>query len=352
MQPILTSQIARRNPFKIKQVPWIARVYAYPFNRWSSLGTQAVFGAPNFLFFLLCQKFSPFNPKGSFGYTINDVEQIIRFNALNTQFSALYLKNFEHGFESQTSALLDLLLPATGVFYDVGSNWGWFSLYLAAKPGFRGKIHAFEPFPSSYEDISSLIQQTGLAERIQAHNLALSDHAGTASISLPDHFQSGSATIQENTGRETGGTRTSALDLLDLEPPDLIKIDVEGMEAKVFKGGAKFLAKHKPMMVFENQCQPRNPWSTLEPLKFANDLGYDLFQMGWLRHHEGQNFLVTDDLDMGPQNVEMLTLLPLHLSTRFLHGGGMNIFACHRDRIAELKSHFKETDLENWRPAG
>jgi FkbM family methyltransferase len=352
MQPILTCQIVRRNPFKIKQVPWIARIYAYPFDRWSAVESRSLYGAPYFLLFLLCQKFSPFKPKGSFGYTINEVEKDISFNALNTQFHALYFKNCEHGFESQTSALMDLLLPADGVFYDVGSNWGWFSLYLAAKPGFRGKIHAFEPFPSTYKDLNSLIQQTGLAERIQAHNLALSDQAGTASMRLPDRFQSGMAAIQEETGQEAGSTRTSALDLLELEPPHLIKIDVEGMEAKVLKGGAKLLAKHKPMIVFESWWRSGNPWRTLEPLRIASDLGYEFFQMGWLRRREGQNFLVTDDHDLDPQRVEVLALVPLHMGSRFLNSGGMNIFACHRDRIAELKSPFQESGLENWKPVG
>jgi FkbM family methyltransferase len=352
MPLILTSQIIRRNPFKLTHVPWVAKMYAYPFDRWSAVESRSLYGAPYFGLFLLCQKLLPFKPRGSFVYTIDQVEKNIWFNALNTQFHALYFKNFAQGFEAQTSALLDLLLPATGVFYDIGSNWGWYSLYLAAKPGFRGQIHAFEPFPSTYQDISSLIQQTGLEARIKLHKLALSDKAGTASMRLPDRFQSGMAAIQENDGQETGDTLTSSLDLLDLEPPDLIKIDVEGMESRVLKGGAKLLGRHKPMMVFENWWQSGNPWRTLEPLRIAQSLGYDFYQMGWLRRREDQNFLVTDDQDAEPQNVEQLTLVPLNPGTRYLNSGGLNVFACHRDRLAELKSQFKETDLESWRPVG
>jgi hypothetical protein len=55
MQLIRIRQITRRNPFKIKKVFWIARVYAYQFDHWPSLGSQALFGALSFaLFFRQC----------------------------------------------------------------------------------------------------------------------------------------------------------------------------------------------------------------------------------------------------------------------------------------------------------
>ena len=54
-------------------------------------------------------------------------------------------------------------LPEDGVFYDIGSNWGWFTMHVASRPGFRGKIHAFEPFASSYADLCDLVRQAGLA---------------------------------------------------------------------------------------------------------------------------------------------------------------------------------------------
>src|SRR5260221_11112344 len=109
MQTILTRQITRRNPFKIKKVPWIARVYARPFDHWSSTGTQALFGAPNFLLFLLAQKIAPVRPKGVFGYQIGATEKDVEFIALNTQFCAMDLKGFAEGREPYSSAELLLL---------------------------------------------------------------------------------------------------------------------------------------------------------------------------------------------------------------------------------------------------
>lgn len=341
MQPILIRPITRRNPFKIKKAPWIARVYAYPFDRWQSLGSQALFGAPNFALFLLFQRFLPFSPKGVFSYAIKGGEKLIQFNSLNTQFCALYRKSFAHGYEPQISALLDLLLPEEGVFYDLGSNWGWFSLLLASKVGFHGVIHAFEPFPSSYLDLCQVVEQAGLTGRVVPHDLAVSDREGSTLMHLTDHFQSGTAQMQE-TNIKSGEIKTAMLDALGMEPPSLIKVDVEGSEAKVFSGGRRLLSEHKPMIVFENSKSIHEPELTLKPLMVLQELGFEFFQVGWLRDCRGTAFVVGDDADPNPRSAEILCLVRFELQERFLRQPGINIFACHRDKYPQLKTVFKD----------
>src|SRR5688572_28325345 len=98
-------EIGRRNPFRIRKVPPLARVYAFPLERWESLGRQALFGAPNFLAFLFFQKFLRINNQGTFTFDLDGAQMEIRFNGFNTQFSALYLKRFAQGYEPQITAL-------------------------------------------------------------------------------------------------------------------------------------------------------------------------------------------------------------------------------------------------------
>ncbi len=345
MPIVYCREIKRRIPFKIKSIPWIVRLYISPFNRWNSLGRQALFGAPNFFLFLLFQKFWPFKTSGTFTYKIDGRAIDITFNARNTQFHALYFDKFLMGYEPQTSALIDSLLPNDGVFYDVGSNWGWFALHIASKPGFQGSIHAFEPFASSYSDLCSMIEQAGLTGRVHPHRLALSDRVGLASMRMPDKFQSGQAIMEENSGRNV--TPTASLDSLDLPLPHLIKADVEGFEIKVFKGGEKLLARHKPMLVFENNRRMDDPWSTLEPLVLLSSLGYKFFHVGWLRASGQNSFLVGDDSDPAPhQENEVLALAPLSWAERILHCDGLNVLACHTDKISELKTLFTERMLK------
>lgn len=337
-------EITRRIPFKIENVPWIARVYSDPFDRWSSLGKQALFGAPNFLAFYLFQKFWPFKTEGSFAFQTAGGNKRITFNAKNTQFSALYEKAFSAGYEPQISALMEVLLSDDGVFYDIGSNWGWFTLFLGSKPGFRGKIHAFEPFASSYIDLCSVVSQAGFSARVTTHRLALSNQEGLATMTLPDKFQSGQAVLQEPV---LGGNtvRTSTLDSLKLDPPDLVKVDVEGSELKVFSGGLNVFSQSKPMIIFENGRNLENPWRTLAPLALLHGIGYEFFHVGWLRETQNQCYVIGDDADPCPQDKEKLALSPFNWNERLLRSAGMNILACHQDRIKHLKSLFEERHI-------
>ena len=332
---IWVQEITRRNPFRIQSVPLLARIYAYPFERWESLGRQALFGAPFFLTFLFFQKFLRVNNQGTFLFR----DKQIRYNGFNTQFSALYLKRFAHGYEPQITALFDLIAPDDCVFYDIGSNWGWFSLFLASKPAFRGKVHAFEPFPSSYADLRSVVEQAGLSNVIQCHNMALSDRAATINMRLPDGFQSGQAVMEESA--PSSGVKSAPLDSLSLEPPWIVKMDVEGAEMKVLNGARDTFSRHKPLIIFENSRKPDDPMATLRPINFLRSLGYDFFQVGWLRGNENQQFLVGDDADPDPQPNETLALVRFDAEERFLRPDGMNIFACHRDKLDVVAQKFR-----------
>ena len=71
----------------------------------------------------------------------------ILFCACNTQFGTLYMPQNKPIYEPETSALLDQLVGDDDVFFDVGANWGWYSVLIAARPTFHGTVHTFEPFP-------------------------------------------------------------------------------------------------------------------------------------------------------------------------------------------------------------
>src|SRR5713226_5541601 len=233
MHPVLIRKITRRNPFAIEKLPLIARIFRWPFDRFSTPGRQALFGAPSLLAFFLYRRFVPVRAAGVFKFKIGGQEKRIEFDARNTQFSAIYFKKLASGYEPHITALLDVLMPDDGVFLDVGSNWGWFSLFLASRPGFKGKVHAFEPFPSTFADLVSMVAQAGLSDRIECHNVALSDRIGDATMHLPDGFQSGAATLSEPLRGEVPegeAISTVTLDALKVDPAAVMKIDAEGSE--------------------------------------------------------------------------------------------------------------------------
>ncbi len=347
MHPVLIRKITRRNPFAIEKLPLIARIFRWPFDRFSTPGRQALFGAPSLLAFFLYRRFVPVRAAGVFKFKVGGQEKRIEFDARNTQFSAVYFKTFAYGYEPQITALLDVLMPDDGVFLDVGSNWGWFSLFLASRPGFKGKVHAFEPFPSSFADLVSTVAQAGLSDRIECHNVALSDRVGDATMHLRDRVQSGGATLSEvssGAAPKGNGVKTVTLDSLDLATAAVMKIDAEGSEFKVLTGAANFIPAHRPMIVMESGRYPQEPPRTLGPLRLLRSWGYELFQVAWLRQWEGGAFLMGDDLDPNPQSEETLALARFDVEERFLRPD-INVFACHRDRLAELETTFSRCEI-------
>lgn len=346
MKQVLCREIIRRNPFEIERVPWILRVYRYPFDRWATVGKQGLFGVHNFLLYFLYKKLWPFKVTGTFLFTINGQKKRIQFNPKNATFHILYFKAFAMGYEPQVASLMDLLMPVDGTYYDIGSNWGWFSLFHASKPGFKGKIHAFEPYPPTYADLTSMVQQAGIGHFVQCHNIALSDEKGEATISLPDHIHSGCATVSAKSGSGKAMTKMTTLDDFCKDRPDVVKVDVEGFEAHVFKGAQETFRKHKPMIFFENKRDKDNLSETMEPVLILEKLGYVFFHLAWLRTWDGSPALLGDDLDPAPQPKETLTVVPFHSSERMLRHDTMNIFACHKDRLGELESALQKRTLD------
>jgi FkbM family methyltransferase len=339
MVELLVREIVRRNPFRPEHVPWIARVYARPFERWSSLGRQVLFGAPNFLLFYLYRRIGILRATGEIGYMREGQWRRIRFDARNTQFSGVYMKACAAGYEPHVAALVDAVCEDNGVLYDIGSNWGWMSLLVASRPGFKGRIHAFEPYPPSFNDLKAVVEQAGLGNQVGCHNIALSDQPGAVRMRLVDKFQSGQAAI-EDVAAGSADAAAATLDGLQLPPPTLMKIDVEGAEYRVLSGGRETLVKHKPMIVFENGRCDGAVQRTLKPLALLQSLGYRLYHLSWLKGKGDNSYLLGDDCDPEPSATETLALQEFQAEERFLRPAGMNVFACHRDRLVELEKIF------------
>lgn len=146
------------------------------------------------------------------------------------------------------------------IVYDVGASVGFHSLLLATM---GAKVYSFEPNPVGR---ASLIRQMVVNPDLPIHPLpyALSDECGPALLATSLRSM---AYICEN-GETLVEKRT--LDLLELPPPNLIKIDVEGHELKVLKGGLNKLKQFKPVIL----CDYHDDQTFPEVKELLEPLGY------------------------------------------------------------------------------
>ena len=194
---------------------------------------------------------------------------------LNTECVVQRRLYYHGGFDVHDVRELMARVPAGGVFFDIGSYFGYYSL-LAAQRGAR--VFAFEPDPANF---SLLTQQIALNsfDQIHASPFALSDAPGRARFASAsvDNRGTGHLAGQGEAGDEITLTTLDAFVAeRGIERLDALKLDVEGAECRVFAGGQESLRRFRPAMLVELNppCLERAGSSEQKLLGALSDLGY------------------------------------------------------------------------------
>ena len=168
------------------------------------------------------------------------------------------------------------------VFFDIGANLGFFSWWVLANYP-QAKIFLFEPNSAFWNNIEKTIKLNNF-NNVRLLKFAISDKNEAVLFKI-DKLDGSTSTIVEGEmvaderlyarEAETAYVQCKPLDDLvengNIEIPNLIKIDVEGAEDLVFKGGIKTLKKYHPLIVAEIR---------LQKLKIIRELikdDYDIF---------------------------------------------------------------------------
>jgi len=150
--------------------------------------------------------------------------------------------------EAEITSAIRRLTADAGSALDIGANDGWYSLYFASRPNIE-RVIAFEPCQA-------------LMGRVQ-ENFALNDPTFAEKLSCMNTFVG-------TTDDENWCTVDSVVN--DLPRPILLKIDVDGGELDVLRGGRRLLESGQALLVIETHSKD------LEDDCFAllADFGYEV----------------------------------------------------------------------------
>ena len=153
---------------------------------------------------------------------------------------------------------------------------------------------------------------------------------------LADGIQSGTATIVEhkNTGIKV---KTDKLDNIGVLAPTFMKLDVEGHEATVISGGANLIARHKPFIIFESWHTPNDFQNSEDAFKALESMGYAFFRPAWSRGEALDGSVWPHSEPPSYTENKFLTLIPMNARLRPFMAEHINIFACHKDRLDDLR---------------
>jgi len=161
------------------------------------------------------------------------------------------------GFERDEREFVAAVLRPGDLFVDGGAHVGSYTVLAARQVGPRGRVVAFEPEPENRRLLRKSIEANGLAN-VVVSDRALSDGDGEASLARDGDNSGGHSLVAETVLRPEGrmAVRTTTLDgFLAHHLPDrsasrvVIKLDVQGFEAKALAGARETLCRSAAVIV-------------------------------------------------------------------------------------------------------
>lgn len=158
------------------------------------------------------------------------------------------------------------------VAYDLGANFGMYSLLLARLVGPSGIVFSFEPVPGNIEELTANVKLNHF-DNVFVIPKAAAAASGTMSFEPSLSTASGHLVSNGNSGLVLT-VKTTCIDDFVLheghDRPDFIKMDVEGSEGDVLAGAREVIRRYQPVMMIELH----NPQADLAVGKFLNEFGY------------------------------------------------------------------------------
>jgi len=164
--------------------------------------------------------------------------------------------------EPETLEWIDAL-PEGAVLWDIGANVGLYSVYAARRRGSR--VFAFEPSVFNLELLARNVALNEVQDRVTLVPIALSDASQFSTMRLTTTEWGGAlSTFGESFGWDgneirpvleyvtIGVSMTDAVEKLGIPDPDYVKMDVDGLEHFILKGGAAVLRGVRGVLIEVN----------------------------------------------------------------------------------------------------
>lgn len=179
---------------------------------------------------------------------------------------------------TEKAALFDLANHGD-VALDIGTNVGEVLMNLARRVGTTGQVIGFEPNPTTLAKCRHNLSLNHFSN-VEVHKVALGDSPGEAMLGHPQGMNAGADRI----GSSGVPVQVTTLDAFGdrLDRVDLIKIDVEGFDLKVLRGGEKLIERFHPVLFIEfcDANLREQGDSTADLIRWLKEHGYEITDCG------------------------------------------------------------------------
>lgn len=192
-------------------------------------------------------------------YTLLDLVTLKRgvvrnINGMKVRFPAKWSRYYPGDYELENYTFLQQQVKPGMQIIDIGAHIGLFSACCSQMAGPTGKIICFEPTPGTFSVLKDTLRLNH-CNNVIARQAAVSDKevAATFYVSHTAGCNSNSLVRNKSGNQLTAyNVQLVAIDSIVSEyslQPSLIKIDAEGAELDVLKGGVQTFTKYKPILI-------------------------------------------------------------------------------------------------------
>ncbi|MGO9343612.1 MAG: FkbM family methyltransferase [Acidimicrobiales bacterium] len=181
-------------------------------------------------------------------------------------------------YEPHLTAVFNKFCKPGMTVVDVGANIGYYSMLASGLVGPEGKVIAIEP---NSENCRLLLSTMRLQERANISLLPVACDQQTGWAYYSSHIGSNGSLVDDGDLLSSPGTVVPTFRLDDLvdEPVGLLKLDVEGAEARVVAGAHELIERHRPVItteLSEAMLEEVSGTTPSEYLSYFHQLGYSL----------------------------------------------------------------------------
>jgi len=181
------------------------------------------------------------------------------------------------------------------VAVDIGCHKGAYTYWMRRRVGPSGAVYAFEPQPQQVVYLRAAFSAMRY-DNVEVVPMAVSDQCGSMTLHVPTGAgRTHEASLERGAGSGELGARdpksdsplpapcsTLSVDVTTLDDffadrtngPDFLKIDVEGHELAVFKGGMRTLETYRPAILVECEVRHRPDGDVRPVFELLESLGY------------------------------------------------------------------------------
>lgn len=209
-----------------------------------------------------------------------------KINGMKVRFPAKWSRYYEPDYESENYNFLKAQVKSGMHIIDIGAHLGLFSSVSSQLAGPEGKIVCFEPTPATFEILEKTLKLNH-CNNVTAVQAAVSDKDGKATFYVSRTAGCNSNSLVKN--KLEGELQAYEVNLVTLDSiiskyflkPSLIKIDAEGAELDVLKGGVTTFKKYKPILILglhpafikEKNDSLASIWDLLNDCRYEISLG-------------------------------------------------------------------------------